>query len=664
MIMESFVNYLITLSIIISAFIAFTHLVYSLSKDRYTAKWRYYVWLILAIRLLIPLDISLKSLSFNVPTFQENIRNNEVYKNERLESQSPAHSFDTHKNVQSNNIKNTSSQNSGNTTHKEELAEPQNTKVVEHLSIHQIVFIIWISGVFAFIGIDMLKYRLFKRKLARWRMSASKKQYNEVLLGSLNKMNINNKINLYVSRAINTPMLAGIIKPSIYIPHENYSMEEFEIIIKHELVHFKRHDLLYKLILMLAKDVHWFNPFVHFMVNEANKDLEFICDEEVVKNEDTEYRRRYAKILLDSARTAKSKVQLATGMFGGVKTIKRRFVNILNAKQNKKGYKFIFGIALLLIVSNLFISCDKNVSAPHETSKIDNTVSGDLWELPREDEDLVQRIALKGYGADMPVLEYASDKIAIVSAYWGIAVYDLEKERLWRVVDLVSIDMSHTQGDFCRVILVNKEGTQIIIGRMFKDPENPVPSYLYDIEKDKLEVTTMEYFDNYPNNMYSLDSEEVKNFFKDMDLGLFNYRFAKIGPDKWVGLKYDIGEWHDMRSLNLYVFENGKVSKKQIFDKYNDLPSWPTATEIIDKYLNYMEGGKRYEESIGFKGLTEEEVMRKFKEGTDWTYIETDGGIEKYMKKIGNYDVLIGVFTYRNNEANEVCLYVKVYNYE
>lgn len=63
--MESFVNYLITLSIIISAFIAFTHLVYSLSKDRYTAKWRYYIWLILAIRLLIPLDLSLKSLSFN-----------------------------------------------------------------------------------------------------------------------------------------------------------------------------------------------------------------------------------------------------------------------------------------------------------------------------------------------------------------------------------------------------------------------------------------------------------------------------------------------------------------------------------------------------------------------------------------------------------------------
>lgn len=659
--MEQFVNYLIMLSIIVSAFIVFTHLVYSLSKDRYTAKWKYYIWLILAIRLLIPLDISLKSFSFNVATFQDSIRINESAVEEALPSESLELPFDTSATVQNNITENTPSQAFENPFNIE-VIENKKTNFIETFSTYQIVFILWLTGVFAFLGIDLLNYCLFKRKLLRWRLSVSNSQYTEVLRNRLNELNINSKVNLYVSKLINTPMLTGIIKPSIYIPHENYSTEELEIIIKHELIHYKRHDLLYKLLLMLAKDVHWFNPFVHFMVNEANKDLEFICDEEVVKNKDFEYRERYTKIILASAASSKSKVYLATGIFGGVKTMKRRFINILNGKQYKKGYKFIVGIALLLIMSNLFISCDKNIRNMPNASETENTVSGELSELPKEDEALAQRMALRGFGADTPVLNYASDKIAIVSDYWGIAVYDLVNERLCRVVDLISIDMSYTQGDFYREISVNKEGTHIIIKRMFKDSENPVPNYIYDIEKNKLEVTQLERFENYSDNIYSANDEEIKNAFKDTDIEfIYNY-IAKISPNKWLALTYDIENWTDMRALYLYMIDNVKISKKQIFDKYSDLPPWPTESDIIENHLNYIEGGNRYAAGIGFEGLTEDEVMRKFKEGTDWTYIETEGNVEKYMKRIGNYDVLIGVFTDTNTYPNETLLRIRVYN--
>lgn len=660
--MELFINNLILLSVTSSIFIVLTHLVYSLSKDRYTAKWKYYIWLILAIRLLIPLDISIKSLSFNVPTFQSSTSNNEVFIKENFPNESLNHTFDNLTNVPDNNLKNTSNQTFENTTHKEEISKTKKTKVVKTLSPYQIAFIIWLSGILVFTGIDIIKYCIFKRKLKRWSLSINKGRYNELLLDSLNKMKINNPVNLYVSKTINTPMLAGIIKPSIYIPHENYSPEELEIIIKHELIHYKRRDLLYKLLLMFAKDVHWFNPFVHFMAIEANKDLELICDEEMVKNKDFEYRERYSKILLDSASAAKSQVHLATGIFGGAKTIKRRFANILNARQYKKGYKFTAGIALLLIVSNLFVSCGEKVGISPQPGEINNTVTRDLWDLPEEDESLAQRMALRSYGADMPVLVYASDKIAIVSDYWGIAVYDLVKERLSRVVDLISINMSHTQGDLCRIVSVNKEGTHIIIKRMFKNPKNPVPTYLYDIEKDKLEITQQEEFKEYPDNLYSDDNKEVQNLLKDTVWGSFNYNFAKIGPDKWIGLKYDVNEWNDMRSLYLYVFDNGNVSKKQIFSKYNDLPPWPTEAEIMESHLSHIKGGKRYEDHIIFEDLTAEEVMKKFREGNDWTYIETEDGMEKYKKKIGNYDVIIGVNAYTDTDTNETILYIRVVN--
>jgi hypothetical protein len=352
--------------------------------------------------------------------------------------------------------------------------------------------------------------------------------------------------------------------------------------------------------------------------------------------------------------------------------MKRRFSNIFSVKKRRKGYKLLVGIILILIMSTLFISCNKNInslpdnsidSSP-ETVKIDNTESGELWDLPAKDHELAKRMALRKFGADMPTIEYASEKMAIIADYWGIAVYDIKNEKLCRVVDLISIGMSATQGDEYRDILVNKEGTHIIIKRAFKNPENSVPNYLYDIEKNKLEVTENEGFEKYADNMFSTNDDEVKNSLKGVDLGSFHYNIAKTGINKWLALKYSDtagSGFSDMRQLKIHVFDDGKAIAKQVFKEFNDLPPWPTESEIIKNHMDFMKDGKVYEQSIGFEGLSEEEVMQKFKKGVDWKYIETDEKVEKYMKKINGYDVIIGISTTTDNLKNETYLQVRVY---
>lgn len=79
-----------------------------------------------------------------------------------------------------------------------------------------------------------------------------------------------------------------------------YSDEEIKVILKHELTHYKRHDLWYKLLLICANGIHWFNPIIYFMVRQANRDLEYSCDDAVVGNEDMEYRKAYSKTILKS----------------------------------------------------------------------------------------------------------------------------------------------------------------------------------------------------------------------------------------------------------------------------------------------------------------------------------------------------------------------------
>jgi len=65
-------------------------------------------------------------------------------------------------------------------------------------------------------------------------------------------------------------------------------------------VHYKRHDLWYKLLLIIANGMHWFNPIVYIMVKKANRDLEHACDDDVVKNEELEYRKDYSRVILES----------------------------------------------------------------------------------------------------------------------------------------------------------------------------------------------------------------------------------------------------------------------------------------------------------------------------------------------------------------------------
>ena len=61
------------------------------------------------------------------------------------------------------------------------------------------------------------------------------------------------------SREIKTPMLFGYSKPIIVLPHRRYHEEEAEMILRHEIQHYKNRDLWYKFLIMFVCDLYWFN---------------------------------------------------------------------------------------------------------------------------------------------------------------------------------------------------------------------------------------------------------------------------------------------------------------------------------------------------------------------------------------------------------------------
>lgn len=96
------------------------------------------------------------------------------------------------------------------------------------------------------------------------------------------------------------PLTYGIFHPVILLPKRIDLTDETSLryVLAHEYVHIRHLDVLTKLVLTVAVCVHWFNPLVWVMYILANRDIELICDETVVKSYEPEGKSTYALTLI------------------------------------------------------------------------------------------------------------------------------------------------------------------------------------------------------------------------------------------------------------------------------------------------------------------------------------------------------------------------------
>lgn len=95
--------------------------------------------------------------------------------------------------------------------------------------------------------------------------------------------------------------------PTVLIPCIEYPETDLYLILKHELMHYKQHDIEAKALMFLVQTLYWFNPFVHLMSNKFNEAIEMNCDEYVISGDDVVYRNRYVETILMSKKLLKLK---------------------------------------------------------------------------------------------------------------------------------------------------------------------------------------------------------------------------------------------------------------------------------------------------------------------------------------------------------------------
>lgn len=328
---EKLLNNLMQIGLTVSLAALVPLILRRLMKKRYPARMVCVVWAILALRLLIPVQLTLPQAPVQVMP-----RTSYVVQSDQTAFRQAGLPV----------VQNPTRWVTGTQAQTLSAADTGTVKTVD---ITDILLTLWLAGVIACVLWQGIGYYRLIRSLKGTSQPVERADLHTILQEQCADLVIDREIPLRVSSAADCPMLAGFIHPTLYLPDERISRTDAAFIFRHELTHYKHGDLWLKLLLLAARCLHWFNPLVHLIARFAQEDIEAACDDAVVRGHDGAYRRAYGETILRSAIAQSQKRKALVSCFGDdKKTLMRRFEGLFDKSVKKRGVALVVMIALLV----------------------------------------------------------------------------------------------------------------------------------------------------------------------------------------------------------------------------------------------------------------------------------------------------------------------------
>lgn len=320
----------------------------------YAAKWKYWLWIVLAFRLIIPFywNVSYQQFVISVPP----------------QANTPI------------------APNIGAGIPIVLQARYDKTEI----TLLELVIAMWITGFLIFLFVHLFSYLHYKKQIMKKGIPIKNGYILCQLLSLLKDLQIKRKLSVIKYREAESPMIIGFFQPILVLPENEYSHEELFFILKHELIHLKHNDVYFKLLFLVATALHWFNPIIHLMQKEAAIDMELSCDERVIQGAAYDVRKAYTETLLSTLhKQYKKKSILSTQFYGGINIMKKRFKNILIKTRKKNGFSLLVCVVSITLVLGTLVGCsitepDSNEPLATTNKSIPNETNNDLPSIPPE----------------------------------------------------------------------------------------------------------------------------------------------------------------------------------------------------------------------------------------------------------------------------------------
>ena len=236
------------------------------------------LWLIAALRLLLPLSIPLPGgLPVNVASISDAVQD-----------------FAAQNFVQGNEEGSSSTQAPPSFAPDVEPGE-QFQATAQEIERVPVFVVVWLAGSLLLAAYFTISYL---RSLQKFRMSLP--DNTPYVQRWLSEHRITRPLEVRSSDLISSPLTYGILRPVILLPKKFDRSDEtvLQYVLAHEYIHIRRFDAITKILFAATLCVHWFNPLVWVMYVLANRDVELSCDGCVLRMLGEKERSAYARALI------------------------------------------------------------------------------------------------------------------------------------------------------------------------------------------------------------------------------------------------------------------------------------------------------------------------------------------------------------------------------
>ena len=261
----------------------------------------------------------------------------------------------------------------------------------EHISTFEIL---WLVGVLLLAIYFSISYF---RSMRKFRMSIP--DNTPYIQNWLTAHQISRPLAVRSSDLISSPLTYGILHPVILLPKklDRNDQVALKYVLTHEYVHIRRFDAITKILFAAMLCIHWFNPFVWVMYVLANRDMELSCDAWVIRMMGAKNRSSYALMLIKMEERRNGMSALCSHF--GKNAITERIEAIMKFKKTSI-LACAFALVLVVGATTAFATStgawrefdldDLNLTEGHTGTETDNMKIVDSEDIPDQVKDLDQ----------------------------------------------------------------------------------------------------------------------------------------------------------------------------------------------------------------------------------------------------------------------------------
>ena len=549
-----------------------------LYKNKFSKRWQYYIWIVVALRFLLPFTPDTTIIGSLFEKFDTAAITNEIPTSPNVPV--PADTGNSKAEPTQTNREITTAA----------MREPFNKYVC--------LFFIW----------SALALVLFVRKVTVYQgfiqyIKAGNKEVSDIKILNLlsdceEKLNIKTRVELSCNPLIASPMLIGFFRPRIILPVGELEDKELSYIFVHELTHYKQRDMFYKWLIQIIVCVHWFNPFVYLLEKEVNKSCELSCDEKVLSVLDDKAKREYGDTLisfLKSSNLYKSSLASVT-LTEGAEQLKERLGAIMKFRKKSKVVIAITAIFTVAVCVCFFVT--GAYAAPSANSKEKNLMPD---AVPNVENNKGYTYVQRGFYSDSYIIEMGWNLSDTISKE-----YTNSKEITLEDNSVIKVYFDENTVDY-----LNDSNAISAIGKLLyslnnRDMQNyptietPLITNVTYVSENNLSILADEYFQN-------SSLTEFSAIFPVLDIELQKEYCQKIYDDNKIAFFSSIIPYMDRDLVMLYADKSDQDQKVNFFSVILGYVQSDDLNQYAEKYyeannisyftilVNYMTKEERQE---------------------------------------------------------------------